>query len=236
MFLGGLIMTKYLLNEDVDTSCDEEIEIPNNSNFIYPNIIDYRDFCLPTNNQGNTPHCVGYTVGGYLEVEYWKRFHIPKQFNAEKLYRSGRIYKPDTINGTKIEYVLKQLKKDNLFSGFIISFKCKTIDNLKYIIHQYGCVMCALTITDEWYNLDSDYVIKANKKRKILGGHCVLCPGYCQKGIHIQNSWGYKKWGNYGFAILPWKLLLEQFDYGVFVKRFNFHEEYVRNFLNESTS
>lgn len=229
-------MTKYQLNKDIDTKTDILCEIPDDKKFIYPNIIDYRDFCLPTNNQENTPHCVGYTVSGYLEVEYWKKYHIPKQFDAQKIYQAGRKYKPDTISGTKLEYSLLQLKKDNLFSGFISLFKCKTINNLKYVIHQYGCVMCALTITDEWYNLDRNYIIKKNKKHTILGGHCVLCPGYCKDGAYIQNSWGFKKWGNYGFAILPWELLIEQFDYGVFIKRFNFRPEYLENFLDESKS
>lgn len=226
-------MTKYKLNDDICLFGLKNFKVEEQDNFVYPNIIDYRDFCLPTDNQHNTPHCVGYTVGGYLEVNYWKRYHIPKQFNAEIIYKSGRRFKPDTMDGTRIEYCLQQLKKDKVISGSILSFKPETSNQLKYIIHQYGIMMCALKITDEWYKLDSEYRIKEKKNPKILGGHCVLCCGYSLKGVYIQNSWGFEKWGNYGFAIVPWNMWVKQIDNCVFIKNLKFNLTETEKILND---
>ena len=231
---GGSIMKKPSLNSDVDTSAVANFWIDDyDKNFVYPDKIDYRDFCLPTGNQGDTPHCVGYTVAGYFEVNYWKKYHIPKQFNSQKIYQFGREYKADTIEGTKLEYSLISLLHF-LYTGRIYTIVPRSIENLKYITHQYGCMMLAMKITDEWYDLTRDGYIKRHKKPYIIGGHCVLCCGYCKDGIYIQNCWGYEKWGNYGFAVIPWDLALSQIDYVVFIDNFNFMDNMIGRFLNES--
>lgn len=212
-FLGGLM--KFEIDNDVDVSFSGRHSRGTTPvEYRHPNIIDLRDFCLPTDNQGNTPHCVGYTVGGFLEVHNWKNTHIPRQINAEKLYDLGRKYKADTRTGTRLEYVLSQLKTDGFIKGTPKKIETKDI---KYFIHQYGVVMCAFYITNEWYSLDRKYRIKEKKTPKTLGGHCVLGCGYCEDGLYIQNSWGYKKWGNYGFAIVPWNLVYKQLSYSMCV-------------------
>ena len=137
------------------------------------------------------------------------------------------------MDGTRIEYCLQQLKKDKVISGSILSFKPETSNQLKYIIHQYGIMMCALKITDEWYKLDSEYRIKEKKNPKILGGHCVLCCGYSLKGVYIQNSWGFEKWGNYGFAIVPWNMWVKQIDNCVFIKNLKFNLTETEKILND---
>jgi len=206
-------MAKYQLNEDVDVSFSRRRSKRSSQNgYRCPGIIDLRDFCLPTNDQENTPHCVGYTVAGFLEVHNWQETHIPVQMNAEKLYELGRKYKADTKSGTRLEYVLFQMKNDGFIDG---EFKQIETKDIKYYIHQYGVVMCAFYITDEWYSLDRNYKIKEKRTPKKLGGHCVLGCGYCKDGLYVQNSWGYKKWGNYGFAIVPWNLVNTQLSYAM---------------------
>lgn len=232
MFRGGQTMKQQELNEDVCLSSLKNFKINDSKDYIYPNIIDYRDFCLPTNNQRDTPHCVGYTVGGYLEINYWKTFHIPRQFKADEIYKAGRQYKPDTISGTRIEYCLLQLKSDNVFKGTIYSYIPKSVDQVKYAVHQYGPLMCGLIITDEWYDLDKEFKIKEKKKYKILGGHCVLCCGYNKNGVFIQNSWGYQKWGNYGFALVPWEMWMKQIRCCVFIKKLVFNLNKTESFLD----
>lgn len=223
---------QYEISDNVCLSSLKNFIIEKCDRYCYPNVIDYRDFCLPTNNQDNTPHCVGYTVGAYLEVEYWKRYHIPKQFNAEEIYKAGRKYKADTIDGTKIEHCLLQLKKDKVFYGSILSYIPQSVNEVRYVVHQYGITMCGLLITDEWYNLDKEFVIKESKKPKVLGRHCVLCCGYCKKGVYIQNSWGFKKWGNYGFCIVPWNMWMKQIQCCVFIKNLKFNLEKTERLLD----
>lgn len=225
---------KYKL-DNVDVSIDCSVFQPN-SLYRTPSFIDLRDFCLPTNNQGNTPHCVGYTVAAYFEVENWKKTHIPVQFDASKIYSIGRQYKADTPAGTKLEYCLLGLRHKNVFIGEICSFSAidtDMVDAVKCHVHTNGVLMCAFNITDEWFDLSWKNIIKPSKNFHILGGHCVLCCGYNQDGMYIQNSWGYDQWGNYGFAIVPWKLVPKQLNYCVFIRDFEICKENMEIMCNE---
>jgi hypothetical protein len=210
IYLGGL--RKNMINTTY---------ISYDSSFKTPNVIDLRDLCLSTNNQHNTPYCVGYSVASYLEVNNWKNTHIPIQLDAQKIYRCGREYKADTISGTKPEYCILNLIDNDVLSGDIVKFQSLVNiynpDVLKMMIHSNGVIITGFEITDEWYNVHSGIITKKNNPKK-LGLHCVLCCGYCDDGIYIQNSWGIKEWGYYGYAILPWELLITQFCYGVFIK------------------
>ena len=74
--------------------------------------------------------------------------------------------------------------------------------------------MCAFNITDEWFKLNmSNPVLSVCNKGNNKGGHAVLGCGYNKDGLFIQNSWG-KNWGAYGFALIPWNKVQEQFIYG----------------------
>ena len=223
----------------VDVDCSITSNIRPSVKYRFPNFIDHRDFCLPTNNQGVTPHCVGYTVAGYLEVEYWKKTHIPKQFPADKIYQIGRKTLADSISGTRLEYCLRGLRDLGCYNGNCILFSSGIYveEAIKSFIHTYGQVMLAFCITDEWYSLSSKYIIKEKKRPNKLGGHCVLGCGYCKEGIYIQNSWGYQKWGNYGFAIVPWNIVYKQFGYGIVIDGLSFNEDKLMEILfNESSS
>ena len=204
----------------------------------FPNFIDHRDFCLPTNNQRNTPHCVGYTIAGYFEIEYWKKTHIPKQFLADKIYQVGRETLADSISGTKLEYCLHGLKSSKYYDGQTILFSSGIYieETIKSFIHTYGQAMMAFQITDEWYSLNSKAIIKEKKRPKNLGGHCVLCCGYNMDGIYIQNSWGYQKWGNYGFALVPWSLVMKQFRYGIVINNLSFNDDKITEILFDESS
>lgn len=206
------------------------------SSFKTPNVIDLRDFCLATNNQYNTPYCVGYSVASYLEIYNWKNTHIPVQLDAQKIYKCGREYKADTISGTKPEYCLLKLLEYDVFSGEIIKFESiiniYNPDTLKMMVHTNGALIVGFDITDEWYDI-KDGIIQQKSAPQRLGLHCVLCCGYCKDGVYIQNSWGIKEWGHYGYAILPWKLLINQFCYGIFVKNLIIKEN-INNFIMET--
>jgi len=228
-------MKRYLINRDVDVQCTSKRVFVSKDNACYPNVISLRDLCLPTNDQGNTPHCVGYTVAAYLEVENWKRTGVPVQFNAELIYKYGRQYKPDTISGTKIEYCFSGMETNDVCSGQLNVFS-GNCDVVRSYVHRYGCFMSAFSVTDEWFNVSMFNVVKVSKKPKKLGGHCVLCCGYNKTGIYVQNSWGYQDWGNYGFATIPWKLVEEQFCYGVVVDNLQFGKNIEEIKLNGFTS
>lgn len=209
---------KYCLNDiNVSAPSNTAQSVLELTKYKFPRIIDSRELCLPTNNQGVTPHCVGFSVAGYLEVEYWKKYHYPKQFPADDIYRSAKQLDPSSEDGTTIEFGFLGAKKLNLFRGDIKTFE-PWEDNIKFQLHKYGIFCGAFLITDEWYDISwFTGQIKKHRKPKTLGGHAVLVCGYNEDGIFIQNSWGYNSWGKYGFAILPWELTKNQLAYGVVI-------------------
>lgn len=225
-------MCKYQINDvDVKNTSNEFFVL--NDKYRTPNVIDHREFCLPTDNQLDTPHCVGYTIAAYLEIKYWKDNHIPLQFPADKIYQFGRSYKCDSISGTRLEYCLEELKNKEIFNGELLTFSTM-IDlkmTIKCFIHKYDCVMGAFNITDEWYKLNRYDIIKEKRNPTQLGGHCVLCCGYNKDGIYVQNSWGYEDWGSYGFGIIPWDMVQKQFQYGVVIDNFSFNYPKVKEIL-----
>jgi C1A family cysteine protease len=82
----------------------------------------------------------------------------------------------------------------------------RTINDIKFAIHEYGTVILGFRITSEWNLVDSKTgKISISNNPSSLGGHCVLGVGFDDEGLYIQNSWA-ESWGIYGFAILPWKL------------------------------
>lgn len=185
--------------------------------YAFPKRVDFRDMCLPTDNQGDTPHCVGFSVAGYLEVKYWQQFHKPCQFPAHDIYNEAKKIDGDSEDGSTIENGFEGAKKLGLFTGSIKTFEPWTL-NVRFQLHKYGIFSGAFMITDEWYNVSSRTgMIKPSKNPEVLGGHAVLVCGYNENGIFIQNSWGYKEWGKYGFAILPWSMVPLQLVYGVVI-------------------
>lgn len=209
---------KYELNTDINVSQPKAFTAENTKlKYRFPNVVDSRDLCLPTNNQGKTPHCVGFSVAAYLEVEYWKQFHYPVQFPADKIYEEAKKIDPSKEDGTTIEYGFDGAKRLKLFDGEIKTFEPWT-SNVRFQLHKYGIFCGAFLVTNEWYDVSRRSGIISTKRRpKVLGGHAVLVCGYNEDGIFIQNSWGYEEWGKYGFAILPWNLVVQQLVYGVVI-------------------
>lgn len=215
---------KYKLDADVNVSKPKAFTAESTKlSYYYPRSIDFRDMCLPTNNQGKTPHCVGYAVAGYIEVNYWKMFHIPLQFPADKIYQKAKELENNNEDGTTIEYGFRAAKELNYFSGDIQTFEPWKA-NVKFQLHKYGICCGAFQITDEWYDVGNRTgMIQSKRNPEILGGHAVLVCGYNDDGIYIQNSWGYDDWGKYGFAILPWEMVQKQMVYGVIIDNFSTH-------------
>ena len=55
--------------------------------------------------------------------------------------------------------------------------------------------------------LDGNYI--ANIPTEFAGGHLVVCYGWNETGLLIQNSWG-EKWGKKGTFILPYEYPIEE--------------------------
>ena len=63
---------------------------------INPLKIDNRQLCSPTDNQGSTPSCAGYSCAQLLESVYWKFTGKPIQLDARQIYKKAK-----TIDGNQ---------------------------------------------------------------------------------------------------------------------------------------
>jgi len=195
-----------------------------NSKYRYPRVIDSRDLCIMTSDQGQTPHCVGYSTAGYLEIEFWKRFHYPVQFPADAIYKQAKTFDSDKGDGTSLESGLAAAKVLGLFKGTVQTFG-NDIDTIKFMLHTHGRFVGAFGITDEWNSVNIKTGCIGNfSSPKTLGGHAVLICGYCDVGLYVQNSWGFDGWGKYGFALIPWNLVQIQFYYGAVINDISMEE------------
>lgn len=81
-------------------------------------------------------------------------------------------------------------------------FKCKSIDDIKYAVYNYGPVLVAY----KWY---SDYKVKDSvligEQSDYVGGHALMIYGWNDVGFLVQNSWG-ALWGKRGRCVIPYSI------------------------------
>jgi C1A family cysteine protease len=185
----------------------------------YPNTMDMRDLVLKTEDQGMTSMCAAYTATSWIEGILWRKTGKPVDFDPVMLY--NEVKKFDGIpydGGTTLDAVLIGMInlgwiKDHGKEDIKLFF---TSNELKKAIHRYGTCLIGLNITEDWEKHDGKLVLeKANGKS--LGGHAIICVGYNNVGVFIQNSWGFK-WGKYGFACIAWDVFDKEFMCGAYIK------------------
>lgn len=206
---GDLIFT----DDDV---FDAYVELPNG--FAYPLNMDMRDLVLKTENQGNTNQCAAYTATSWIESIMWRKTGKPVNYSPVKLYNYAKFKEP-TVNtgGLTMPQIMNAIIELDLCPG------C-TKQDIKYIrnsndlmraIHRYGTCLLGFAITESWIKHNSLIMKEASGKN--LGGHAVICCGYNDIGVFIQNSWG-EQWGKYGFACISWNVFNSQFRCGAYIK------------------
>ena len=194
-----------------------------NSNFIAPNRVDLRDYCTPTDNQHNTPQCAAYTAANFAENILWRVNDYPVHIDPNKIYAYAKnIDGYPKSDGTTLTAVAKGLIKYKILdckeSDINIIYK-NSLNDIKYSIHKYGCLMTAFNVTKSWFGLTSrnfiiDYIPDDDRENF---GHAMLACGYTNNHLILQNSWGVD-WGRYGFAFISWELVQKYFVYGCTIK------------------
>jgi hypothetical protein len=192
---------------------------------VNPLRIDNRQLCSPTDNQGTTSSCAGYSCAQLLESVYWKFTGKPIQLDARQIYKKAKTIDGNPkSNGTTLEAAMSSALQLCNFDSEKWSvekfFKMKddipkTIDTVKFLIHKYDFLLGGFHISSGWEKVDK-FSCCVKKTKKDLGGHCVLLCGYDKTGVYIQNSWG-KDWGAKGFAIVDWERFAEEFVYCAWV-------------------
>lgn len=185
----------------------------------YPLTLDMRDLVLKTEDQGMTSMCAAYTATSWLESLLWRRTGKPVDYDPVKLYKKAKTLDgmPDQ-EGTTLDAVMYAIIDLNWAPGLSREDVC-FIDNsnqLKRAIHRYGTCLLGFAITDKWYDHMGKLILD-DVSGNTEGGHAVICVGYNEAGVLIQNSWGLN-WGKYGFACIAWNVFNRQFVYGSYFK------------------
>ena len=190
-----------------------------NDGFSYPVTLDLRDLVLKTENQGMTSMCAAYTATSWLESLLWRRTGKPVDYDPQVLYKKAKsIDGMPNEEGTSLDAVMYAMidlgwlegctKKDAVF--------IRNSNQLKRAVHRYGPCLLGFEITDRWYDHKGKLVFDDITGRS-EGGHAVICTGYNEAGVFIQNSWGLD-WGKYGFACISWEVFNRQFICGAYFK------------------
>jgi len=184
---------------------------------VYPRKLDFRDACLQSSNQDNTPHCAGYSTAGYIEIKKWQKRHYPEQFDGDAIYyEAKKLDGRPNVKGTRLQYSAQAAINLGLIDGDI-QYIGKNRDDIKCAIHSHWACIAGFNITNEWNMVNGYGIIKNLGDRAVLiGGHAVLICGYSDEGIYIQNSWG-TSWGLYGFGLLSWGQVDKQLMEGVII-------------------
>lgn len=187
--------------------------------FAYPKTLDMRDLVLQTENQGMTSMCAAYTATSWLESLMWRKTGKPVNYDPKVLYEKAKqLDGMPQEEGTTLEAVMNGI----IDLGWADSCKRKDITNifnsnqLKRAIHRYGTCLLGFMITDKWGE-HVDKLVFDQLDGNPQGGHAVICVGYNDIGVFIQNSWG-EKWGKYGFACISWSVFNRYFMCGAYLK------------------
>ena len=205
---GGCILEEIPFGADI---------VEKDEKFIAPRKIDYRDMLVASSDQGQTPHCVGYSTAGCCEFWHWRKKHYPKQFDGDAIYAEAKkLDGSPSVNGTWPKYGVQAA----INLGFITGqskYVSNTIDDIKFTLHEHSPFVGGFMITTDWNIVDKNTgLIKNTPGAATRGGHAVCCCGYSDEGLMIQNSWS-SNYGTYGFCMLGWDQVQKQFMNGMVI-------------------
>lgn len=212
--VGGLIVPENL---------DSLPTLGASSEFVAPTVVDERGHCTKTEDQGATSMCAAYATTSFAENIVWRRTQCPPSYDPVKVYQRAKELDGDNNGGTTLPHAMQAFLDvypdvfDKSCEPKIINCPRGNFNDLKYAIHKYGCVVGGFNITDGWYNTYKSCKGWIDVSGGFVGGHAVLCCGYNENGIIIQNSWGVN-FGESGFAVLPWTAAAAQHMYSCVLK------------------
>jgi len=200
-----------------DTPLTDSNTATRDPKFVSPRKLDFRDMCISTSNQLQTPHCAGYSTAGHIEVLNWKVKHYPEQEDGDAIYKEAKTFDGYDGPGTFLKDAVQAAINLNLVKG-VGKYIAAGRKDVKFAIHQYTTCVAGFNITNEWNEVEkkTGYIRDLGDQAVTRGGHAVLICGYDEHGIYIQNSWG-EEWGIFGFAILRWEQFDRQFRNGMVI-------------------
>lgn len=177
---------------------------------VSPLRLDNRQYCSPTDYQGDKPSCCGYSTAQILESLNWMDTGKIVQLDANQIYAKAKeVDKQMHQGGTYPDLAMQkglELVKDGTKRYKVMSSNSRDIDELKRVIHKCMFASVNMIVTRDIYNLDSENFVYQSTGKKV-GGHSLVCCGYDDqsKMLILQNHWG-TIWGLKGFFLCPYDI------------------------------
>lgn len=178
-------------------------------------------------NQGNVGSCVAHSICEVLEAanlnqeQYstnWVYGYRPEGYYVgpgmmtrqacQTVIEKGYIPYEEFSGNTEMNAVMNKVNQnlDDLLSiaaerKAIAYNRLKTKQQIKEAIYTSGTPVLIVCYIPNRMELDDNYILQYDEN-KLAGCHCMVCYGWNESGLLIQNSWG-KEFGNEGTFILP---------------------------------
>lgn len=208
------LVKKYRLDNTIQESYFKNASNQDVTGMTFPLRIDNRQYCSPTDFQGDKPSCCGYTTAQMLESLHWMNTGKIVQMDADQIYAKAK--ETDKQMGTGGTYpdlaMMKGLELiPNGKDDYIIrTSTSRNVNDLKRAVHKGMFVCINMIVTKDLYDLNSEqFIYNGNGQR--AGGHSLVCCGYDEesKMLIIQNHWS-TRWGLKGFFLCPYGVWARQ--------------------------
>lgn len=181
---------------------------------VFPLRIDNRQYCSPTDYQGDKPSCCGYSTAQLLESLNWMETGQIIQFDADQIYAKSKETDNNlNVAGTYPDLAMSkglELMPNGKRQYNVRISKSRDVDDLKRVLHKnlFACVN--MKVTKDIYDLNAKNFVYSGDG-KIAGGHSMVCCGYDDesKMLIMQNHWG-KTWALKGFFLCPYDVWKRQ--------------------------
>lgn len=207
------LVQKYKIDDTILESYFKNEHNQNVTGMTFPLRIDNRQYCSPTDYQGDKPSCCGYSVAQILESLNWMNTGKIVQFDADQIYAKSKETDKDMGKGGT--YPDLAMQKGLELAGLEKKYKVCTskstkIEDIKRAIHSSMFVCVNMVVSKDIYNLDERNFVYEGWDKK-AGGHSMVCCGYDEesKMLIIQNHWG-TIWGMKGFFLCPYDVWSRQ--------------------------
>ena len=152
-------------------------------------------------NQGNKPHCVGFSWAHWIEDGPVGHGGVAPIISPIKIYSEAQKideWPGENYNGTSVRAGAKYLKSINAIQSYYWAYDVNTLIDC---VFKLGPVVVGTYWYSSMFSPDSNGIIKISGG--IVGGHAYVINGVdkTKQLFRIKNSWG-RAWGKQGHAFI----------------------------------